>query len=163
MTREKITEEMGIHKEWMKEAEQMTKENLLPFIEKLLTKYEHDYGTICHATAAAAIAAAWSVARDKEQGGITGFQAGAVMWEMIRGWGTFGDGPKKMMLYKNMLFPQYEYAFEKTIDKDTWEYLQKEARVLLSEKNELCSKSVLLHWQSIADGVVPFGYKVEAE
>ena len=36
-----------------------------------------DYGTVCHAIALSAVART-------AQGGITGFQAGAVMWEFIK-------------------------------------------------------------------------------
>ena len=74
---QQITEEMGIHKEWMKRARDMTMADLPEFLRELTEDYDHDYGTICHAIAAAAVAAAWSVERTP-QGGITGFQAGAI-------------------------------------------------------------------------------------
>ena len=44
-----------------------------------------DYGTVCHAIALSAVATAWA-ANKTAQGGITGFQAGAVMWEFIKNW-----------------------------------------------------------------------------
>ena len=43
-----------IWKAWMVEAKAMTMENLPGFLEKLRS-YDHDYGTICHAIAAAGI------------------------------------------------------------------------------------------------------------
>jgi len=58
-----------------------------------------------------------------------------------------------------MLFPQYEYAFDKTISKTVWENLQKQAKESIKD-TEHVSDTVIKHWQSIIDGVVPFGYIV---
>lgn len=58
---------------------------------------EHDYGTICVAIGAIAAAAARAADRSPN-GGITGFQAGAVFWEFTRAWGVFGkDTPRTPM------------------------------------------------------------------
>lgn len=42
--RKQITEEMGIHKEWYKEAHKVKMDNLMDFINHLLNDYWHDYG-----------------------------------------------------------------------------------------------------------------------
>ena len=67
---------------------------------------DHDYGTICVAIGHIAAAAARAADR-MPSGGITGFQAGAVFWEFTRAWGVFGDGPKRVVTYADMLYPQY--------------------------------------------------------
>src|SRR6266550_4316712 len=56
-----ITESMHVHEAWYDEAQKMTAEQLPAFIQHLLTDYDHDYGTICHAVAAAAIAGAQAI------------------------------------------------------------------------------------------------------
>lgn len=158
---QKITEEMGVHKEWMAEAKNQTMETLPEFLRKLTGDYEHDYGTICHAIAAAAVGAAWAVEKTP-QGGITGFQAGAIMWEMIRGWGVFGDGPKRMLSYGDMLFPQYRHKFT-NISPETAKWLQEEAKKKLSEKSHPAHPDVVKHWEFVAGGGIPFGYRISDE
>lgn len=152
-----ITEEMGIHKEWFVEAKTITAETLPAFIKKLTGDYNHDYGTIVHAIVAAAIAAANAV--DKcPSGGITGFQASCVMWGFITQWMHYEDTPLRLVNYEHMLYPQYEYDFEKTISPETWKWLQEKAAELLRTKG--ACDSVKVHWQSIVDGNIPFGYTV---
>src|SRR5690349_20327046 len=70
-----ITEESGEHKQWYVDAHapEMTLETLPEFLRHLTEDYHHDYGTICHALAAGAIATAYAMDRSP-QGGITGFQ-----------------------------------------------------------------------------------------
>lgn len=158
-----ITEEMKIHEDWYNEAKSMKMENLLPFLEKLTTEYGHDYGTICHAIAASAIAAATAV-NATPAGGITGFQAGAVFWEFYRHWHAMNpDAPARLLRYENMLYPQYEHAFEKIISAETWKWLQEEAQKNLEKEKEYVSNKVRTHWQSIVNGQVPFGYIVKED
>lgn len=161
MTRQSITEESGIHRDWAIEAKGMTLDALPEFIRKLTEDYEHDYGTICHAIAAGAIAAANSIQRS-DQGGITGFQAGCVMWQMIDLWGVFGEGPKRMLNMRDMLYPQYLHKF-RSISKETWEWLQAEAKKNLTEDKHNAHPDVLAHWETVAAGTVPFGYQIEGQ
>lgn len=98
--------------------------------------------------------------------GMTGFQMGCVMWELIKQL-HLGRNKVGMMLlsYDDMLFPQYEYKF-KTLPKWAWESLQKEAKRLLEEnKNSSfpAHKDVVEHWKNIADGIIPFGYEIEED
>lgn len=161
MTKIQITEEQNLHKEWYEEAKNQTLETLPVFISNLVKNYSHDYDTICHAIAAAALAAARTVDKSGE-GGITGFQAGCVMWSFIQEW-TQKSQPLRLLDYENLLYPQYEDSF-KTIKKDTWEWLQKEAKrkILENESSELgATEKVLAHWQSIVDGKIPFGLSLE--
>lgn len=70
---------------WFKAAKEQTLETLPSFMNHILNDYTHDYGTICHALTACAIGAAYAGDKSK-QGGITGFQAGCIMWDFIRHW-----------------------------------------------------------------------------
>jgi hypothetical protein len=114
----------GLKKEWLSRAKDMTIEKLPEFLRELTEDYSHDYGTICHAVSIAAQAAAWSVNHSK-QGGITGFQAGAIMWEFIREWMYSSNKTGlKIIDYDEFLFPQYQYEYEKTISSSTWKAIQ---------------------------------------
>ena len=122
-----------IKEEWQKKAKDVTLETLPQFLKELTENYEHDYGTICHAVAMGAVAGAWAVERSP-QGGITGFQAGCVMWEFIRAWNYSSNKMGLRLIdYDNFLYPQYEDKFDKTITKATWEALQQQAREKLQE------------------------------
>lgn len=156
-----ITEEMGIHKTWYGEASNLTPETFPAFWKRLMGEYEHDYGTVCHAIAAIGIGALWAANRDEgARGGITGFQAGCIGWEVVTRWMPDCDPnePVRLVLWKNMLYPQYEDKFQKRISEETWKWLQKRAGELLSERGG--SEAVRAHWERIVAGNVPFGYRV---
>ena len=55
-----ITEEMHLEKEWFEQAREQKLETLPEFMNHILNDYRHDYGTICHAISACALAAAWA-------------------------------------------------------------------------------------------------------
>ena len=123
-----ITEEMCIHEKWYIEAHKQRIDSLEGFVNHLMNDYIHDYGTVCHAIAASMMAALYA-ADETKYGGITGFQAGAIMWEVIRHmlFSTNACG-LRLIDYDNMLYPQYEYKFtEHKLSKETFEALQKEA------------------------------------
>lgn len=154
-------DELALTKEWQAEARKQTLETLPAFLAKL-SGFKHDYGTICRAIAAAAVGAAWAVERGPG-GGITGFQAGCVTWDFLEHWGHI-EGPAAITRYEDMLYPQSADKFS-TISTETWEHLQKKARELITEKSggvmgHTVHPTVAAHWQSIADGKVPFGYSV---
>lgn len=150
-----VDEESGVHEEWYKCARAGVA-SVDAFIETL-SSYEHDYGTICHAIAAAAIAAAIAVDHS-DQGGITGSQAGAITWEFIRRWGTGPSGPARIFDYEDMLYPQFAERFESQLNPETWDYLKKKADENL--KRGAAAHDVLIHWASIVAGKVPFGWSV---
>ena len=154
-----ITEEDGTHKEWMPRAKAMTLETLPEFLRELTEDYEHDYGTICHAIAAAAVAAAWAV-EHTPQGGITGFQAGAITWEIIKGWdsSTLGKIGTRIQKMDDLLYPQMAYKFN-TISQSVWESIREKAGEELEAVPE-AHVNVRTHWQSIVDGVIPFGLTI---
>lgn len=155
-----ITETQDIHKEWYEAAKQMTVADLPEFIRHLTEDYRHDYGTICHAMAASAVATCNAV-DNSPTGGISGFQAGAVMWEFIRHWMHYEETPMRLLRFDELLYPQYLYKFT-TIPQDTADWLKAEAEKLLAERGEgIMHPDVLAHWKMIAAGMVPFGLGIE--
>lgn len=157
--KEPITEESGIHKAWYEEAKRMTVNELPEFLRKLTEDYGHDYGTVCHACAAAAVAAAHAI-NNSPIGGITGFQGGAVMWEFMRHWNHV-EGPARLLDYNDLLYPQMEHKF-RCISHDTWAEVRKRAQAHLDKKPDHVHPEVAKHWQSIAAGSVPFGLQIES-
>jgi hypothetical protein len=126
----------AIKKEWQEKAKAATIETLPALLSELTEKYQHDYGTICHAVAIAAIAAAWAVDHSPT-GGITGFQEGAIMWEFIREWNCSSNKTGlRLVDYDNFLYPQYADKFQKVLGKDTWQAIQKEAQRKIEEANK---------------------------
>ena len=155
----KITEEENIHNEWYLQAKDQTLESLQGFINHIINDYEHDYGTICHAMSACSIATMWAINKT-DQGGITGFQAGAIMWEFIKHWNyTDNKTGMKMVNYDDMLYPKYDYKFQKTITESIWKSIQDVANNRLKE-NKTAHPKVIAHWKSIVNGKIPFGYKI---
>lgn len=123
-----ITEKDQDHKQWYEEAGKQTLESLPSFLSHIMEDYQHDYGTICHALAAGGIATMWAMNKEK-QGGITGFQSGAVMWEFIRNWNkTHNKTGLRLVDYDNFLYPQYAAEYEKTISPHVWDSIKKEAK-----------------------------------
>jgi hypothetical protein len=156
----KITEadNIIIHS-WYQEAEKQTLETLMDFINKLINEYEHDYGTICNAMAASAIATLNSVNKSPV-GGISGFQSSGIMWLFIQNWMGL-NAPLRLLNFEEMLYPQNESKFEKIIPSSTFEFLQNRANELLKEKNYYLRPGTELHWHKIKNGIVPFGYRID--
>lgn len=146
---------------WLEQASDVTLKTLPSFLKHLTEYYTHDYGTICHAMSVAAIATLQAINKSP-QGGITNFQASAIMWGFIREW-QYDDNKAglKIIDYDKMLYPQYEDNFQKTISKETWGDLQIEANRLLVGGH--LSDKVHDHCKSIVAGKIPFGYTVSTE
>ena len=134
-------------------------DDLVEFIKDVDEHYNIGYGDAPRAIAQAALATAWYLSG---RFGITGFQAGATMWDFIQDWGSIAEltNCAKLVDYDNLLYPQYEYKFDKSIDSETWENIQKAAKKLLSDR-DYAHPNVIKHWQSIVDGKVPFGFHVK--
>ena len=131
-------------------------DELISFLQNVKENYNHGYEEAPRAIAQAALATAWYLSSEF---GITGFQAGFVMWDFILDWQYIDNKcGLRMIDYDYMLYPQYEYKFKKTLSTETFELLQKEAKKLLEE--HVGNPLVIEHWQSIVDGKVPFGYKI---
>lgn len=159
LNKETVAEAMHPEKEWFAEAAKMTMDELPDFMNRLTHGYNHDYGTAVHAVSACALAAAWAACREDDIG-LTGFQAGFVMWDFIRNWTKTGNKCGLRLLdYDDMLYPQCEEKMDKSISKANWEALQKEAEKNLEIVKDAHPK-VIEHWKNITEGSVPFGYKV---
>lgn len=118
----------AIKKDWADKAKKCTIETLPVFLKELTENYSHDYGTICHAVAIAAIAGAYTV-EHSPQGGITGFQGGAVMWEFIKGWNYSSNKTGLRLIdYDNFLYPQYAAKYDKVLSPGIWAGIQKAAQ-----------------------------------
>lgn len=155
-----VTEDMQPEKEWYEQAKHIeTVEELSKFINHLLHDYHHDYGTVCKAIGASAVACANLGAHDQC---ITSFQAGFIMWEFIRHWTKeFNECGLRLIDYDDFLYPQYGDKYDKVISELTWKAIQKKAMELLSKDDGRACQEVKQHWKSIVNGVVPFGYKVK--
>lgn len=147
--------------EWYRQARKIdSPEALRQFAEHLVTVYRHDYGTICHAIAATALAGAYAV-ENSPTGGITGFQSGAVMWQFIQEWNQERD-PMRLLKYRDLLYPQ-SVGRVTELSKETWVWLQEEARELLSNNPQASVHPVVwAHWQQLAEGRIPAPFVVDA-
>lgn len=133
-------------------------DDLIEFLKYVKENCNYDYGVAPRSIAQAALATSWYLSNEF---GITGFQAGFVMWDFIRDW-NFSNNKcgLKIIDYDDMLYPQYDYEFEKTISRETFKELQKQAEEnLINEK--YVHPNVVYHWLSIVGGKVPFGYKIK--
>ena len=165
-----VTEEMRPQDEWFKQAEEQTLETLPVFVNHIMNDYDHDYGTVVHAISTCALAAAWAAnLAEGACGGITGFQAGFVMWDFVRQWNHKNNKTgMRLINYDDLLYPQRANEFEKTLTPSTWEHVQKEAKAKIEEAHDdahgyAVHPDVMAHWQSIADGKLPFGFTVKED
>lgn len=155
-----------IRDEWYAKAktEIHTPEQLKAFAEEISAKVKSSgeaYNDSSNGAAALALAAMNMMAF---MYGMTAFQMSWVMWQVIdQTLLSEHDCGMRLLNYDDMLYPQYEHRFGKTIDDDTWGRLQEKAAKLVEEnkKSEFpACREVAAHWKSIADGNVPFGYTV---
>ena len=159
--KEVITEDMHLQDEWYKRAYSMKPDDFPEFFRELTEDYEHDYGTVCHAMAAIGLAAMWAFNKSEgARGGITGFQAGYVMWQIIRHMNYESNKCGLRLLdMDDLLYPQYEHKFV-AISEDTWDAVRKEAQKRLTERGT-AHPDVVAHWKSIVNGKIPFGLRIE--
>jgi hypothetical protein len=140
------------------DAREQTLETLPAFFEKMLSE-SHDYGSICCAIGASAVAAAWAANRH-ENAGINKVQTGCVMWEFVRQWNFSGNKTGlKIIDYDDLLYPQNEDRFRKVISAALFKKLQGIAAEKIKEGQ--AHPTVIDHWRSIVAGVVPFGFTLE--
>lgn len=135
-----------------------TEADLLSIIKEI-SDFNHDYGTIVIGCFAA-MKAAFKVVNNSPQGGITGFQAGCLGWECIKEF--FGiNGPARLLEMENLLYPQYDYKFDKTVSTEVWTSIQEKARKNISDNSKGASEKVVARWKSIADGQLPNGFVIK--
>jgi hypothetical protein len=163
MTRQTITEKDGVHKEWyvQAKADTMSMETLPAFLAHLMNDYHHDYGTVCHALSAGAVATAYAMNRaEGARGGITGFQSGCVMWSFIKHWSDL-TGPARLVKYEDLLYPQYDHKFT-DVSQEIMNWVKAEAEKKLKEERLAnVHPDVREHWEFLASGGIPFGLRLE--
>jgi hypothetical protein len=82
------------------------------------------------------------------------------MWDFVLDWQYRNNKcGLRMLNFDDMLYPQYDYKFAKTISAEQFEKIKEQAKENL-EKNEHAHPDVIKHWQSIVDGKVPFGFTI---
>ncbi len=159
MTTEKkyISEADGVHEDWYLEAKTMTKDGLLPFIERLMTHYSHDMNTVCHAMVASALGAL-SVANQYPEGQISTEQAQMVMTTFIRKWLNL-DGPARLQLWNSALLKSNRDQFlgipesiRKHLEELAGEYLKQDLVGVDAEQIE--------YMKEIAAGTSPYGLTI---
>lgn len=135
------------------------------FIAEMMADPLIDYGSVCLAIGYAAAAAAWAADRHPENGGITGFQSGFVMWEFLRQWQSsiIGESGTRIQNFDDLLYPQYGHKFTNTISTNGFVKLQELAKKNIDEKDEYAHPEVVAHWQSIVDGNLPFGFIIKED
>lgn len=164
-TREKIVltedNDIDVGMQWMEIAREMNRSLLPAFIDHLMDGYCHTYNSYVYACTACAVATAYACGKD-----LSGFQASAITVMFPLYFYYYNAKTSiKIINYDDMLYPQYEYKYDKTISPATWAILQKTAAdyIAVAKDEGIVRYDVLKHWQSIVDGVVPFGYMVEED
>lgn len=137
-----------------------TIDDLVEFLKYVKDNCNCGYGETPRAIAQAAVATARYFAGEF---GITGYQAGFVMFDFLRDWEfRHNKCGLKIIDFDDMLYPQYEHRYDKTIPDWSWEAMQKAAKEELETDHPgSIHPAVKAHWQSIVDGKVPFGYTVK--
>ena len=136
-----------------------TFDELVEFLKDVKENYNSGYGEAPRAMAQASLAVAYYLSSEF---GITGFQAGFVMWDFIQDWLYTGNKcGLKIVDYDNMLYPQYYDKFDKYISPETFEALQKRAKELIDENGQHACSAVVNHWNQIIGGSIPFGYHLK--
>ena len=145
---------------WMSRARDQKMNTLQGFIKEIYDDIPLSYGNICHKMGIAAIATMYAF-EHSEQGGITGFQSGCILWDVICAWTNDYD-PQKLVHFKDMLYPQMDSKFT-TISKETFAWLQSEAKKSLDDNNRGfgMNPDVIRHQKDIVNGKIPFGYTIE--
>lgn len=123
-----------------------------------------DMTTIVHAAAIAGLAAASAVANGHQGRSLGLYKSpdarGLVVWKFLEEYGGFDDGPKRIMQFRKMLYPQFGPYFQKVIDRPTMNWLMDEAKAILESGRDI-APGVRFHLEGIAAGVPPFGFNVE--
>lgn len=95
--------------------------------------------------------------------GMTGFQAGFVMWDFILGFNyPHNKCGMRILDFDKLLYPQYLHMF-KEVPEDTWKLVVEEAKKELDQKDQLVSCTVVQHWKDIANGKIPDGIVITKE
>lgn len=128
-------------------------EELAEFLKDIKDNYNAGYGGAPRSIAQACLATGWFLSSEF---GITGFQAGCVMWDFICGWSyTNNEVGLQIIDYDNLLYPQYDYKFENfTISNRQKDKLIEVAQSRLDTET-MAAPAVINRWKELAAGVMP--------
>jgi len=129
------------------------------FINALATDYEYDRKMMCEAIVHSMLAGAMAFTKKLKLDDITEAEINLVMWGFIEKWTGFHE-PLKLVRMSYMLNPDAAYMFANTIPKSYFDWLQHSAEDCLKDLPD-APEGRRAFWQSIVEGTVPFGYKVE--
>lgn len=155
-----ISESDGVHEEWYLQAKKITKDDLLPFIERLMTDYSHDMNTVCHAMVAIALGALAAANRYPE-GQISTAQAQTVMTLFIRKWLSL-TGPARLQLWESAILKSNQDQFL-GIPENVRKYLQEVSQEYLKKDLTGVDAEQVEYMKEIAAGAAPYGLKVIPE
>lgn len=151
----------AIKSEWFAKAKQITSaDELQKFADHLFEDYEHDYGTSLMAVSALVTAAAWYGTNVM---GLTALQATFIKWNFMANF-EFQNNKcgLKLMDFDNMLYPWFDYKFDNVIPEERFKKLQEQAKLKMdSTDKDSVNEEVWNHWESIVNGQVPFGWRLE--
>lgn len=146
---------------WWADAKRCTSiDDAASLAHRLVNDYRHDYGTICHAVAAASYAMAKAM-NASPVGHITGYQADAVQWLLLSHWNVWDDAPRRIVEYQNLLYPQYDYVFT-TLPRSTADWLIDRAKTNLATVTYV-HPNVIARWRDIAEGTFPSFVRIDED
>ena len=153
----------GVINGWFEQAKKVRlgDGSLDKFLRELNDNYRHDYGTTCHAIAAAAIAAAYAMAHEM---GPTGFQFSCAEMEFLaRSRFPHNKLGFSVCDWDDVLYPQYANRFTGLdISGDTAERIKAEAKRRIDEGGAI-HPTVKEWWSRLAAGDFPEWLRVEAD
>ncbi len=145
---------------WYEHASQCyAPEDLSKLARNVLGEYVHTPVSIVHASSAITLAA-YSVIFASEQGKMDRDQRAEIMWTGVRGLLGLEEEPLKLTRYADLLFPATASKMVE-IPVVAWEWVQNCAKESLEDPKAVEEDPALLeHWESIAKGLVPFGFTI---
>lgn len=140
-----------LKEQWLAEVKTVNSKNKLDrFVKKIMTGYEHDYGTYIHALSVCVKAFIRYYGSE-----MTGIQASFLMWDIIRN--TFGKTDKfglQLIEYESIMYPQLLNRFKVEITKDIHDKIIETAKEYLVEHTDAVD-DVKKHWEKLSTGWLP--------
>lgn len=135
-------------------------EELAELAKEICEKFNFDYGVVPRSIGAFLVVAANYFCHEM---GVTGFQAGFIMYDFIRGFMyPHNKCGIRVVDYDELLYPQY---IEKhtTIPESVWNNIMREAKTKLDEDKVYCHPCVVQYWQDVSKGIVPKEIRIKKD
>lgn len=150
-------QQVNLFEQWYELANTIDVDNLTTFA-KTLKATTNTPEEILHSVVAAIKATTEAMLKDVEIEGMENIR-NIVSTLAYRKINNLGEGFTSVTDFDNMLNPQAKQLFDKYITEDAFLDLQQKAINLLKETEEQeVHPALVAHWNSIAQGRVPFGY-----